>query len=258
MTDIAKTEELFFDRAGMDRSRVEGIVDEALGKADDGELFLEYEQSESFVFDDGQLKNANFDTHQGFGMRAVSGETVGYAHASELSEEALKRACATVKSVQVGYGGTMAEGPAQTNHSLYKDDNPLNMVPFETKVKLLGEIDSYVRGLDGRVRQVSASLSGSWQAVQIIRAGGNRAADIRPLVRLNVSCVVGDGDRMEAGSYGTGGRESYESYINQGTWQMAAGEALRQALVNLGSAPAPAGEMLCCWSRSYPDPRKGS
>ena len=125
MTDIAKTDELFFDRAGIDRSRVEGIVDEALGKADDGELFLEFEQSESFVFDDGQLKNANFDTHQGFGMRAVSGETVGYAHASELSEEALKRAGATVKSVQVGYGGTMAEGPAQTNHSFYKDDNPI-------------------------------------------------------------------------------------------------------------------------------------
>ena len=142
MTDIAKTDELFFARAGLDRTRVEGIVSDALGNADDGELFLEYEQSESFVFDDGQLKNASFDTSQGLGLRAIAGETAGYSHSSELSEAALKRAGETVKAVQAGHGGTMADGPAQTNHSLYIDDNPLNLAPFEAKVKLLSDIDS--------------------------------------------------------------------------------------------------------------------
>ncbi|MFP6761555.1 MAG: DNA gyrase modulator, partial [Rhodospirillales bacterium] len=188
MTDIAKTEDLFFNRAGLDRSRVEGIIGESLGNADDGELFLEYQQSENFVFDDGQLKNANFDTSQGFGLRAVAGEMSGYAHASELSEEALLRAGDTIKAVQVGHNGTMAQGPAQTNQSFYMEDNPLNQTPFETKVRLLSGMDAYARGLDERIRQFSASLSGSWQAVQIIRADGSRAADIRPLVRLNVSC----------------------------------------------------------------------
>tara|TARA_B100001013_G_scaffold27997_1_gene15351 strand:- start:436 stop:1869 length:1434 start_codon:yes stop_codon:yes gene_type:complete len=252
MTDIAKTEDLFFNRAGLDRSRIEGIIGESLGKADDGELFLEYQQSENFVFDDGQLKNANFDTSQGFGLRAVAGEMSGYAHASELSEEALLRAGDTIKAVQVGYDGTMAQGPAQTNQSLYMEDNPLNQTPFETKVRLLSGMDAYARGLDEQIRQFSASLSGSWQAVQIIRADGSRAADIRPLVRLNVSCIVGDGDRLEAGSYGTGGRETYESYINSDTWQMAVEEALRQAIVNLGSVSAPAGEMPVVLGPGWP------
>ena len=252
MTDIAKTEDLFFNRAGLDKSRVEGIIGEALGKADDGELFLEYQQSENFVFDDGQLKNANFDTSQGFGLRAVAGEMSGYAHASELSEEALLRAGDTIKAVQVGHDGTMAQGPAQTNQSFYMEDNPLNQTPFETKVRLLSGMDAYARGLDERIRQFSASLSGSWQAVQIIRADGSRAADIRPLVRLNVSCIVGDGDRLEAGSYGTGGRETYESYINSDTWQMAVEEALRQAIVNLGSVSAPAGEMPVVLGPGWP------
>ena len=252
MTDIAKTEDLFFNRAGLDKSRVEGIIGESLRNADDGELFLEYQQSENFVFDDGQLKNANFDTSQGFGLRAVVGEMSGYAHASELSEEALLRAGDTIKAVQVGYDGTMAQGPAQTNQSLYMEDNPLNQTPFETKVRLLSGMDAYARGLDERIRQFSASLSGSWQAVQIIRADGSRAADIRPLVRLNVSCIVGDGDRLEAGSYGTGGRETYESYINSDTWQMAVEEALRQAIVNLGSVSAPAGEMPVVLGPGWP------
>ena len=252
MTDIAKTEDLFFNRAGLDKSRVEGIIGESLGNADDGELFLEYQQSENFVFDDGQLKNANFDTSQGFGLRAVAGEMSGYAHASELSEEALLRAGETIKAGQVGHDGTMAQGPAQTNQSFYMEDNPLNQTPFDTKVRLLSGMDAYARGLDERIRQFSASLSGSWQAVQIIRADGSRAADIRPLVRLNVSCIVGDGDRLEAGSYGTGGRETYENYINSDTWQMAVGEALRQAIVNLGSVSAPAGEMPVVLGPGWP------
>jgi TldD protein len=252
MTDIAKTEDLFFNRAGLDKSRVEGIIGESLRNADDGELFLEYQQSENFVFDDGQLKNANFDTSQGFGLRAVAGEMSGYAHASELSEEALLRAGDTIKAVQVGHDGTMAQGPAQTNQSFYMEDNPLNQTPFDTKVRLLSGMDAYARGLDERIRQFSASLSGSWQAVQIIRADGSRAADIRPLVRLNVSCIVGDGDRLEAGSYGTGGRETYESYINSDTWQMAVEEALRQAIVNLGSVSAPAGEMPVVLGPGWP------
>lgn len=249
---MAKTEELFFNRAGLDRTRVESIVRESLGDADDGELFLEYEQSENLVFDDSQLKNASFDTSQGFGLRAVAGETSGYAHASELSEEALLRAGETIRAVQVGYNGTMAGRPPQTNQSLYIDDNPLNQTPFESKIKVLSEIDTYARQLDKRVKQVSASLSGSWQAVNIIRSDGSCAADIRPLVRLNVSCIVGEGERMEAGSYGLGGREQYEKYINNETWKMAVEEALRQALVNLESVPAPAGEMPVVLGPGWP------
>jgi len=252
MTDIATTDDIFFNRTDMDRMRVERIVADALRGADDGELFLEYNQSESFVFDDGQLKNASFDSMQGFGLRAISGETAGYSHTSELSEDALKRANATVKAVYAGHSGTMAASPSQTNQTLYIDDNPLNLVPFAEKVKLLSDIDAYARGLDDRIKQVSASLSGEWQAVQIIRADGRRAADIRPLVRLNVSVVTGDGDRMESGNYGTGGRETYETYMQPKAWKGAVDEALRQALVNLGSVAAPAGEIPVVLGPGWP------
>jgi TldD protein len=252
MTDMAATDDLFFTRAGLERGRVQTIVEDALAGADDGELYLEYSQSESLVFDDGRLKNASFDTAQGFGLRAVAGETSGYSHASELSEEAMKRAAATVRAVHAGHDGVLAAAPKATNQSLYIDDNPLALTPFEDKVKLLADIDAYARSLDDRVRQVSASLSGEWQAVQILRADGSRAADIRPLVRLNVSCIVGEGERMESGSYGTGGRETYDLYLEPDTWRGAVDKALRQALVNLNSVAAPAGEMAVVLGPGWP------
>jgi TldD protein len=243
MSDLSQTDDLFFNRAGMDRSRVESLTEDALKGADDGELYLEYSQSEAVVFDDGQLKNASFDTSQGFGLRAVSGEVTGYSHASELSEDAIKRAGETVKTVHAGHGGTLAAPPAGTNVQLYVDDNPLSLVDFETKVKLLADMDAYARSKDERVAQVSASLTGSWQAVQVLRPDGVRAGDIRPLVRLNVNIMTAQGDRMETGSYGTGGRVGYDEYLKPETWKAAVDEALRLALVNLESVPAPAGEM---------------
>jgi TldD protein len=252
MTHLAATDELFYARAGLDRNRLETMVNDALGGADDGELFLEYRQSEALAFDDGRLKSASFDTMQGFGLRAISGEAAGYAHASELSEAAIARAAETVKAVQTGRSGVMAEGPGRTNRILYADDNPIAAVPFEAKVKLLAAIDAYARAKDPRVRQVSASLAGEWQAVQILRAGGERAADIRPLVRLNVSVVVGEGDRMEAGSHGGGGRIAYEALLDPAHWQAGVDEALRQALVNLASVDTPAGELPVVLGAGWP------
>ncbi len=252
MSDLTATDELFFTRAGLDRPRIEGLVEDALDGADDGELFLEYRQSETLVFDDGRLKNASFDTTQGFGLRAVSGEATGYAHASELNEEAIRRAAATVKAVRSGHSGTLAGPPAATNRVLYVDDNPLHLVDFETKVKLLADIDAYARGKDDRVCQVSASLSGNWQAIQVLRAGGGRSGDIRPLVRLNVSVTVEADGRMENGSFGTGGRDLYDHYLKPESWRGAVDEALRQALVNLASIPAPAGEMAVVLGPGWP------
>lgn len=241
MTDAP--DDLFFSQNGLDRSRVEGLVGETLKGTDDGELFLEYRQSEALAFDDGRLKMATFDTTQGFGLRSVAGESTGYAHSSEMSEEAIKRAGAAVQAVKHGHSGVQSSGPQRTNVHLYSDQNPLAAQSFEEKVKLLADIDAYARGLDTRVQQVSASLAGEWQAVEIMRADGQVVRDVRPLVRLNVSIVAGQGDRQETGSQGTGGRTGYEAYIDPTKWQGQVDEALRQAIVNLDSVPAPAGEM---------------
>src|SRR5690242_9071582 len=252
MSNLIEADRLFFERAGLDRSRIERTVADSLKGADDGELYLEYAQSEALSYDDGRLKSASFDTTQGFGLRAVSGETHGYAHASELSEAAIKRAAETVKAVHAGRGGKLDVAPSGTNKQLYKPDNPISLVPFESKVKVLQEIDAYARAKDPRVKQVMASVSASWQAIEILRGDGGRTADIRPLVRLNVTVMVEANGKMETGSYGSGGRIGYESLLEPEHWKSSVDEALRQALVNLDSVPAPAGEMQVVLGPGWP------
>ena len=249
---MAKTDEGFFERAGLDRTNVQSLVDESLRDSDDGELFLEYRQSESFVFDDGRLKAATFDTTQGFGLRAVAGEATGYAHASELSEAAIRRAGQTVRAVTQGYSGVVAPPPARTNIKLYSDVDPLHSAGFETKIKLLEEMNAYARAKDPRVRQVSCSLAGEWQTVEIVRPGGEIYRDIRPLVRIGVSVVAEQNGRQESGSFGGGGRSGYDTYLDPVYWQNAIDEALRQALVNLESIPAPAGETTVVLGPGWP------
>jgi len=240
------------DRAGLDKGKVGQIIKRGLDGADDGELFLEYRQSEALMFDNGRLKQATYDTAQGFGLRAVKDEAVGYAHASDLSEAALARAAEAVRAVKGGHNGTYAEPPGRTNRKLYGDDNPLGQPAFEAKVKLLEEIDAYARAKDARVRQLTASIGATWQVVEILRADGTTYRDIRPLVRLNVQAVVGAGDRQETGSYGFGGREGYERFITADAWQGAVDEAIRQALVNLDAVAAPAGEMDVVLGAGWP------
>src|SRR5581483_4819798 len=231
------------DRAGLDRPRLAKIISRGLEGADDGELFLEYRQAEMLVFDNGRLKQATYDTSQGFGLRAVKDEAVGYAHASDLSEAAIARAADAVRAVKGGYSGQYAAPPPRTNVKLYGEDSPLGSPAFEAKARLLETIDAYARAKDPRVRQVSVSLGATFQAVEIVRADGQTYRDARPLVRINVSVVVGDGDKQETGSAGYGGREGYERFIVAHTWQNAVDNAVRQALTNLEAVPAPAGEM---------------
>jgi TldD protein len=240
------------DRAGLDRGKVRQIMGRGLEGADDGELFLEYRQAEALTFDNGRLKQASYDTVQGFGLRAVKDEAVGYAHASDVSEAAIARAAEAVRAVKGGHSGTYAEAPARTNRKLYSDENPLGSPAFDAKVKLLESIDAYAREKDPRVRQVTASVAANWQVVEILRADSEIYRDIRPMVRFNVSVIAGDGDRQESGSYGFGGRESFQRLIDPAAWQGAVDEAIRQALVNLQAVPAPAGEMDVVLGSGWP------
>ncbi len=253
-TPLAVTDRLFFDRADatLDRSAAERITAEALAGRDDGELFLEYRETESLSLDDGRIRSAGFDTTLGFGLRSVAGEATGYAHAGEVSEAALRRAAATVQAVAAGHAGTASEPPRSSNARLYSDANPLAGMDFSARTTLLQEIDGYARAKDARVKQVMASLTGEWQAVQILRADGRRVADLRPLVRLNVAVVVEQDGRRETGSYGTGGRFGYDRVVGEATWRAAVEEALRQAVLNLDSRPAPAGEMPVVLGPGWP------
>ena len=247
------TDKIFFEDKDFNLNKVQSIVARSLEGSDDGELYLESTKSESFSFDDGRMRSVSYDSTQGFGLRAIADEAKGFAHSGELSEESLNRASATVRSVSKNYSGTMAEAPSHgTNKPLYTSINPLEETSFQIKTNLLEEIDSYARSIDPRVVQVSASLSASYQAIQILRANGERSADIRPLVRLNVAIVVEQNGRRETGSSGCGGRGKYEEWINKEKWQSQVKEALRIGSINLESVPTPAGEMPVILGPGWP------
>jgi TldD protein len=254
MSAIATTDALFFHRADalLDQETAARITAEALHGADDGELFLEYRESESISLEDGRIRAANYDSSSGFGLRAVLGEETGYAHAGELSESALKRASATVSAIRGGRSGTASVAPRNTNARLYSDASPLSTGEFGARAATLGEIDAYARAKDSRVVQVMASLHGEWQAIQIVRADGSRNADLRPLVRLNVSVVVERDGKRESGTHGLGGREGFERMLAAETWRAAVDEALRQAILKLDAVPAPAGEMEVVLGAGWP------
>ena len=237
---LAITDRIFY--AELDPATAARRLREATDGAEDGELFFEYRESEAISLEDGRIRSASYDTQRGFGLRAIQGEAAGYAHAGEISDAALARAVATVGAVRQGRSGTLDVGPRATNAQLYEAANPLTAMGFAAKTELLMEIDAHARALDPRVTQVMASLMGEWQAVQILRPDGLRVADLRPLVRFNISVVVEENGRRETGSFGTGGRFAYARVLEDGGWQRGVAEALRQALVNLASIPAPAGE----------------
>ena len=244
---------IFYSGTELDPGRTARLVGDALQGCDDGELFLQYAASESFSFDDGRLKAATFDTSQGFGLRGVAGETTAFAHANELSDAAIRRAGETISVVRSGHGGQAAlDNPTRTNRQLYTDADPLSAVPFAEKIALLTAIDAAARARDPRVAQVSVSLLGSWSVVEIVRADGSRARDVRPLVRLNVQIVAQNGDRRETGFHGLGGRYLYDDLLKPETWNAAIDVALAQALVNLDAVAAPAGEMTVVLGPGWP------
>ncbi|WP_425037820.1 metalloprotease TldD [Primorskyibacter sp. S187A] len=227
----------------LDRDKALALLQVATNGADDGELFLERRRSEVLVFDDGRVKTASYDASEGFGLRAVRGEVAGYAHSSELSESALKRAVETAQLAVGAGGGVLADAPKPTNARLYSDEDPISDASFPVKVETLRDIDAYARGLDPRVVQVSATIAASLQEVEIMRPDGIVARDVRPMTRVNVSIIVEDQGRRESGTSGGGGRVGLDGLLDPADWQAKAREALRIACVNLEALPAPAGVM---------------
>ncbi|HET7709239.1 MAG TPA: metalloprotease TldD [Sphingomicrobium sp.] len=222
-----------------------------LDSCDDGELYLQYSASEAFGFDDGRLKTADYHTSSGFGLRGVVGETTAFAHANELSAAAIGRAAETLKILDPRAAGPSAP-PARTNQAMYGGDDPLSLIPFSRKVELCQQIDAAARARDPRVAQVAVSLSASWSVIDIIRADGFVATDVRPLVRLGVQIVAKDGGRRETGQHGLGGRHLYDRLFDKAEWGRAIDIALAQALTNLESVDAPAGEMQVVLGPGWP------
>jgi TldD protein len=212
MTSLTDPRRFLYRTDALDPDLAQQLTREALARADDGELYLQYRATESFGFDDGRLKTADYSTDAGFGLRAVSGEMTGFAHASDISAGAIRRAAETLALLDPAKA-PHAPPPPRTNRHLYDEANPLDLVPF---------------------------------------ADGFLATDIRPLVRLNVSIVVEENGRRESGYFGLGGRYMYDHLFEEAQWNRAIDEALAQALVNLRAVDAPAGEMTVLLGPGWP------
>jgi TldD protein len=236
---------------GLDPDGAKRLAAKHLASCDDGELYLQSSASEAFGFDDGRLKTADYHSSSGFGLRGVSGETTAFAHANEISEAAIERAAATLKLLDPRKGEATPD-PARTNQAMYGADDPLGLVPFVEKVALCQKIDAAARARDPHVAQVSVSLAASWSVIDILRADGFTASDVRPLVRLGVQIVAERNGRRETGYHGLGGRYLYGRLFEEAEWSRSIDIALAQALTNLESVAAPAGEMPVVLGPGWP------
>ena len=235
----------------LDPDAARRLAHKHLSSHDDGELYLQYAASEAFGFDDGRLKTADYHSSSGFGLRGVSGETTAFAHANEISEAAIERAAATLKLLDPREAAP-APSPQRTNQAMYGAEDPLSLVPFADKVRLCQQIDAAARARDPRVVQVSVMLSASWSVIDIVRGDGFTASDVRPLVRLGVQIVAEQNGRRETGHHGLGGRYLYGRLFEEAEWNRAIDIALAQALTNLESVAAPAGEMQVVLGPGWP------
>lgn len=243
-------DQIFFAQNNVNVNNVYEIINNALSNSDGGELFLEFCKSESLVFDDNILKHMDLNIRRGFGLRSFCDDSTSFVCSSEISEKEISNAASIVKS-SVSLNKTNSIDLNKETKSLYSEVNPINEINLSAKIKLLNEINEYVRSKNNYVKQVQITLSGEWQVVQVIK-GDHRLSDVRPLVRFNVLVIVEKNGRAERGSAGHGGRDSYSKFISEKKWKEVANQALKQALVNLEAVPAPAGEMTVVLGSGWP------
>ncbi|MDA8362192.1 MAG: metalloprotease TldD [Gammaproteobacteria bacterium] len=242
--------------AGLSSGDLEVVMNRVLGhNIDYADLYFQYGRQESWSLEEGQVKSGNRHTEQGVGIRAVAGEKTGFAYSDEIMMPALLDAATAARAIaRSGNPGSQAltsrTGGGMLH--LYEPDDPLASLPDEDKVALLLKVEQEARRMDPRVRQVMASLGGSHETILVMRHDGVLAADIRPLVRLNVSVIVEQDGRREHGSAGGGGRTDYHYFLTEDRALGYAREAVRQALVNLDAVAAPAGTMQVVLGPGWP------
>ena len=242
----------FFENSDISKNDVDEIVSETLNSCDDGELYLEDSKTESIMLDDNKIKSSSYATDLGFGFRAISGEVIAYSHSNEISKDSLKQSSANLKSTLKSIRGTYNHSIPKTNKKFYEEINPIEDKDLNSKIKLLNDVNNYIRSKNSNTKQVTANFSGEQKSIEIIRSGGETLNDVRPLVRFNVSVMLEKDGRKESGVYGIGGRQSYDAYLKDDNWKNVCDEALRIASVNLESKPAPAGEMPVVLGPGWP------
>jgi TldD protein len=246
----------FRDRFGVDDRALARTLDATLERrVDYADLYFEYTVQDSVSLEEGIVKSGSRHLEQGVGVRAQDGERQGYAHSDDVTIESLTLAAETARAISrgSGTGSSVAVRGAAGGHDLYPVAQPPTDVSIERKVALLGEIDVYARARDPRVKQVMASVVTQYQHILIVSSDGGMAADVRPLVRLNVQVVADDGSgRREIGYEGAGGRYELDVLFDRDSWRAQVDEAVRMATVSLSAEPCPAGTMPCVLGPGWP------
>ncbi|MFF7707031.1 metalloprotease TldD [Pseudomonas sp. NPDC007930] len=242
---VSSVSEHLLTPGGLDQAALQAVLGELAGPGiDAADLYFQAQISESWALEDGIVKEGSFNLDQGVGVRAQSGEKTGFAYSNTLDLPALQQAALAARSIsRAGQNGRVQVFSPQAVEQLYAPDNPLEVLSRAEKVELLKRIDAQTRALDPRIQQVSVSLSGVWDRVLVAATDGTLAADVRPLVRFNVSVIVEQNGRRERGGQGGGGRTDYRYFLENDRAMGYAREALRQALVNLEAVAAPAGTL---------------
>ncbi|CAD5375613.1 putative peptidase [Pseudomonas sp. OF001] len=230
---------------GLDLERLPVLLGELAGPGiDAADLYFQSQVSESWLLEDGIVKEGSFHLDQGVGVRAQSGEKTGFAYSNSIEEHALRQAIGAARSIaRAGQQGRVHTPAVQVPPRLYGADNPLEVLSRAEKVELLKRVDQATRALDPRISRVTVSLAGTWEQVLVAATDGSLGADVRPLVRFNVSVIVEQGGRRERGAHGGGGRTDYRYFLEHDRAMDYAREAVRQALLNLEAIPAPAGSL---------------
>ena len=239
---------------GLQESSIHRVMDQLLnGAVDNGDIYFQSSHYESWVLEDGIIKEGSHNIEQGAGVRALSGEKTGFAYSDKVDLTELLSAVSNVQAIaRQGQTAKVALPSQSTYPQLYAPINPLNSLSDQEKVDFLRRIDAETRKLDPRIEQVIISLVGVQDHILIANQGDSLAGDVRPLVRMNVSVIVEDKGRREQGSMGGGARADYHYFLQQDRAIGFAREAVRQALVNLEAVPAPAGSMPVVLGSGWP------
>src|SRR6266704_2739908 len=257
MTDLASTrpESFFSDRFNITAGLMERVLGgDLVGKVDDADIYLEYRINEELLLEEGTVKRASRHVSQGAGVRAQSGTRTGYAHTDEISIQNLDEAARQARAIadRSGGSGALALPTRGRPHDLYTLAEPPIVTDLARKLDLLRRIDAETRAADPRVKQVIASMASEEVVMLIATASGWTVGDVRPLTRLNVTAIAEEGGKREIGSYGGGGRVTFDFFSEEGRWRRFASEAARQAVLKLGAVAAPAGSMTVVFGPGWP------
>ncbi|MET0288944.1 MAG: metallopeptidase TldD-related protein, partial [Pseudoxanthomonas sp.] len=254
MTALTLAEHRLLLPAGLDTHGLERAFGTLLGPGIDfGDLYFQHARRESWTVEDGIVKDGAHSIEQGVGVRAISGEKTGFAYSDDLNTQALLEAAGSARAIaRDGRSHSPQSLVTGRGRALYAPEDPIDGLGNDAKVEALRRVDRFLRAADPRVQQVTVSLSGGVDTVLVARSDGVLAADVRPLVRLNIQVIVEQNGRRESGYSGYGGRYAYSELLGNGRPEEFAREALRQALVNLEAIDAPAGVMPVVLGAGWP------